>query len=175
MLFTISQPAFTCSKSTMKHQNNGWNLLKVGIFRANFEQISSIALVFRYLETTSIEPSKISWSNFIINEIWRRFLKCYAMCLGALRVLVEILYRSQEKNCSKEDSFSFNLVFLEMLLRLFIIFYNLEIIEEDIFLKWKEDINDFYPGKGKALFQVILQRYFTTHSPSAYRFCYLKD
>ena len=25
------------------------------------------------------------------------------MCLGALRVLVEILYRSQEKNCSKED------------------------------------------------------------------------
>ena len=98
------------------------------------------------------------------------------MCLGALRVLVEILYRSQEKNCSKEDrALVLTSFFLEMLLRLFIIFYNLEIIEEDIFLKWKEDINDFYPGKGKALFQVILQRYFTTHSPSAYRFCYLKD
>jgi len=42
----------------------------------------------------------------------------------------------------------------EMLLRLFIIFYNLEIIEEDIFLQWKEDMNDVYSGKGKALFQV---------------------
>ena len=38
-----------------------------------------------------------------MNEIWRQFLKCYAICLGALLVLVEILYRSQEKNCSKED------------------------------------------------------------------------
>ena len=47
---------------------------------------------------------------------------------------------------------------IEMLLRLFIIFYNLEIIEEDIFLKWKEDINDSYQGKGKALFQVKLMR-----------------
>lgn len=32
--------------------------------------------------------------------------------------------------------------------------YDLEIIEEEVFLKWKEDINDEYPGKGKALFQV---------------------
>lgn len=42
----------------------------------------------------------------------------------------------------------------EMLLRLFILFYNLEIVEEDVFLKWKEDINDLYPGKGNSLFQV---------------------
>eukprot|EP00794_Sanderia_malayensis_P018214 gene18214-20032_t len=41
-----------------------------------------------------------------------------------------------------------------MLLRLFISFYDLEIIEEDAYLKWKEDINDSIPGKGKALFQV---------------------
>lgn len=41
-----------------------------------------------------------------------------------------------------------------MLLRLFIAFYDLEIIEEDAYLRWKEDINDVYPGKGKALFQV---------------------
>lgn len=32
--------------------------------------------------------------------------------------------------------------------------YELELVEEDIFFKWKEDINDEYPGKGKALFQV---------------------
>jgi len=42
----------------------------------------------------------------------------------------------------------------EMLLRLFIIFYNTELVDEDVFLQWKEDINETYPGKGKALFQV---------------------
>lgn len=41
-----------------------------------------------------------------------------------------------------------------MLLRWFINLYELEIIEEDAFLKWKEDVTDDYPGKGKALFQV---------------------
>lgn len=41
-----------------------------------------------------------------------------------------------------------------MLLRWFIILYDLEIVEEEVFCKWKEDINDEYPGKGKALFQV---------------------
>lgn len=33
-------------------------------------------------------------------------------------------------------------------------FYDQEIIEEEAFLKWKEDVNDDYLGKGKALFQV---------------------
>lgn len=41
-----------------------------------------------------------------------------------------------------------------MLLRWFIYLYDLEIVEEDAFLTWKEDVNDDYPGKGKALFQV---------------------
>jgi len=41
-----------------------------------------------------------------------------------------------------------------MLLRWFMMLYDLELIEEDAFLKWKEDINEEYPGKGKALFQV---------------------
>lgn len=43
---------------------------------------------------------------------------------------------------------------LGMLLRWFMLFYDLEVIEEEAFLKWKEDVNDEYPGKGKALFQV---------------------
>ena len=43
-----------------------------------------------------------------------------------------------------------------MLLRLFIIFYNTELVDEDVFLQWKEDINETYAGKGKALFQVKL-------------------
>lgn len=46
-----------------------------------------------------------------------------------------------------------------MLLRWFVNLYDLEIVEEDAFLKWKEDITDAYPGKGKALFQVRYHAY----------------
>ena len=35
--------------------------------------------------------------------------------------------------------------------------YNLEIVDEEAFMKWKEEVNDLHPGKGQALFQV---RYF---------------
>ncbi|KAM6973589.1 eukaryotic translation initiation factor 4 gamma 2b [Aplochiton taeniatus] len=41
-----------------------------------------------------------------------------------------------------------------MLLRYFVHFYDMEIIEEEAFLSWKEDITQEFPGKGKALFQV---------------------
>lgn len=41
-----------------------------------------------------------------------------------------------------------------LLLRWFVLLYDLEIVEEEAFLKWKEDVNDDFPGKGKALFQV---------------------
>uniref|UniRef100_A0A672IH08 Eukaryotic translation initiation factor 4 gamma 2 n=1 Tax=Salarias fasciatus TaxID=181472 RepID=A0A672IH08_SALFA len=41
-----------------------------------------------------------------------------------------------------------------MLLRYFVNLYDMEIIEEEAFLSWKEDITQEYPGKGKALFQV---------------------
>jgi hypothetical protein len=37
----------------------------------------------------------------------------------------------------------------------------MEIIEEEAFLAWKEDITQEFPGKGKALFQVsALLRFF---------------
>lgn len=45
---------------------------------------------------------------------------------------------------------------LGMLLRYFVNLYDMEIIEEESFLAWKEDVNDEYHGKGKALFQVNL-------------------
>lgn len=50
----------------------------------------------------------------------------------------------------------FALLVSGMLLRYFVNFYDMEIIEEEGFLSWKEDVNQEYPGKGKALFQVIL-------------------
>ncbi|XP_050303552.1 eukaryotic translation initiation factor 4 gamma 2 [Anthonomus grandis grandis] len=40
------------------------------------------------------------------------------------------------------------------LLRWFVSMYNLEIVDEEAFLNWKEDITDAYPGKQQALFQV---------------------
>ncbi|EHB01127.1 Eukaryotic translation initiation factor 4 gamma 2 [Heterocephalus glaber] len=41
-----------------------------------------------------------------------------------------------------------------MLLSFFVHFYDMEIIEEEAFLTWKEDVTQEFPGKGKALFQV---------------------
>jgi len=41
-----------------------------------------------------------------------------------------------------------------MLLRLFMQMYDNEVIDEDAFLRWKEEVNEEFPGKGKALFQV---------------------
>lgn len=41
-----------------------------------------------------------------------------------------------------------------MLLRWFTALYDLSVIEEESFLRWKEDLSDEYPGKGDALFQV---------------------
>lgn len=41
-----------------------------------------------------------------------------------------------------------------MLLRWFTALYDLDVVEEDAFLLWKEDLNELYPGKGDALFQV---------------------
>ena len=44
-----------------------------------------------------------------------------------------------------------------MLLRAFVNCYEMDILDEHAFLQWKEDVNDTYPGKGKALFQVKMQ------------------
>lgn len=48
-----------------------------------------------------------------------------------------------------------SVLFPGMLLRYFVNFYDMEIIEEEAFLAWKEDITQEFPGKGKALFQVL--------------------
>lgn len=44
-----------------------------------------------------------------------------------------------------------------MLLRWFNALYDFSIIDDEAFLKWREDVNDAYPGKGEALFQVIYE------------------
>ena len=42
---------------------------------------------------------------------------------------------------------------------MFMMLYNFEIIEEDAFISWKEDVNDEHAGKGRALFQVCFYIY----------------
>lgn len=44
----------------------------------------------------------------------------------------------------------------DLLLRLFSYWYNMDVIEEEAFIKWKEDLSQPYPGKGQALFQVSI-------------------
>ncbi|XP_064400666.1 eukaryotic translation initiation factor 4 gamma 2-like isoform X1 [Halichondria panicea] len=41
-----------------------------------------------------------------------------------------------------------------LLLRLFSYLYSMDVVEEEALLKWREDLSQEYPGKGKALFQV---------------------
>ncbi|XP_065191358.1 eukaryotic translation initiation factor 4 gamma 2-like [Sycon ciliatum] len=41
-----------------------------------------------------------------------------------------------------------------MLLRFFVSLYELDLVEEEVFISWKEDTKSNVPGKGKALFQV---------------------
>ena len=43
---------------------------------------------------------------------------------------------------------------LGLLLRLFSYWYDMDVVEEEVLMKWREDPSDHYPGKGKALFQV---------------------
>lgn len=51
-------------------------------------------------------------------------------------------------------------LYIGMLLRWFVYLYNLEIVEEEAFLKWREDdVTDAYPGKGEALFQVFIIKF----------------
>ena len=41
-----------------------------------------------------------------------------------------------------------------LLLRLFHLLYNCDVVEEEVYHSWKEDIAQDFPGKEKALFQV---------------------
>ena len=48
----------------------------------------------------------------------------------------------------------------DLLLRLFSYWYDMDVIEEEAFIKWKEDLSQPYPGKGQALFQVSISPIF---------------
>jgi translation initiation factor 4G len=41
-----------------------------------------------------------------------------------------------------------------LILRLFSNLYDMDVIDEEAYIHWKEEVNELHPGKGKALFQV---------------------
>ncbi len=65
-----------------------------------------------------------------------------------------IKYTTRGVICYHLNKSIFNDIFVGMLLRLFMYMYDLEMIDEESFTRWEEEVNDEYPGKGKALFQV---------------------
>lgn len=46
-----------------------------------------------------------------------------------------------------------------MMLRWFAALYQRSVVEEAALTKWREDVNDAYPGKGTALFEVSLAHF----------------
>jgi len=94
----------------------------------------------------SVKPEKeIQEGEKDVIGRFKTFLKTFVGVDGSLQL--EVVYLLQ-MFCNQHQFPK------EMLLRLFIIFYNTELVDEDVFLQWKEDINESYAGKGKALFQV---------------------
>ena len=59
-------------------------------------------------------------------------------------------------------------------LRLFSYWYEMDVIEGEALLKWKEDMSHEYPGKGQTLFQVSMDNYCTyCHLIDSYLLCFI--
>ncbi|RWS28453.1 eukaryotic translation initiation factor 4 gamma 2-like protein, partial [Leptotrombidium deliense] len=104
-------------------------------------------------EATFNEGQSPNNSTASVNDYEKDLLMKYKVVLDAFlhekqQLQLVALYSLQ--------SFCYDLGFPKgMLLRWFIFLYDMEVVEEEVFIKWKEDINEEYLGKGKALFQVF--------------------
>ena len=49
----------------------------------------------------------------------------------------------------------FILGYAGLVLRLFSYWYEMDVVEAEALIQWREDTSQFYSGKGKALFQVL--------------------
>jgi len=74
---------------------------------------------------------------------YKRLLRRYCFKRNGMWALYAVQELWAKMNCPKG-----------VLLRWFNTLYEEEIVEEEEFLRWKEDVNDEFAGKGKALFQV---------------------
>jgi translation initiation factor 4G len=103
-----------------------------------YETAISVTLTSSKMDKAILNQEKIFIETH--RQCLQTYLKTIEQQVWALYALQIIAYKN---NFPKE-----------LLLRLFVYSYDLDIIEEDAYFKWKEDINDDIPGKGKALFQV---------------------
>ena len=88
-------------------------------------------------EVTDLEKELILKYHVVLQTFFKRSADLQLVAIYALQV------------------FCFNNKFPKgLMLRWFVALYEADIIEEHSFLRWKEDVNDMYQGKGKALFQV---------------------
>jgi len=104
------------------------------------------------VQVTDIEKEEASNTDKRIIELQKDILSKYAQIFQSFlldhqNLQLALLYALQTY-CHKLN-FPKGMIF-----RWFIMLYDLEIVDSEVFLKWKEEVNDEYPSKGKALFQV---------------------
>ncbi len=120
------------------------------IYDKNTQSFIQTLVTCIYETAISLTLTSLKTDKTILNQE-KNFIETHRQCLQTYLKTIEqqvwALYALQliayKNNFPKE-----------LLLRLFVYSYDLDIIEEDAYFKWKEDINDDIPGKGKALFQV---------------------
>ncbi|CAF0747255.1 unnamed protein product [Didymodactylos carnosus] len=99
------------------------------------------------IQTTNIQQRPDKQTVVKEKQEIEKYRQCLQKYITTIDQQVEALYALQLLAYKKQFP-------KELLLRLFKYSYDFDIIEEDAYYKWKEDINDDYPEKGKALFQV---------------------
>ncbi|KAL3266980.1 hypothetical protein HHI36_011128 [Cryptolaemus montrouzieri] len=110
------------------------------------------ALVTALLKHITSEASESETDEKIISDKEKTLLSKYRPVLQAF--LREKLSLQLAALYSLQTHF-YSLSFPRgQLLRWFMAMYDLEIVDEEAYFNWKEDVTDAYPGKGQALFQV---------------------
>ncbi|CAF0928386.1 unnamed protein product, partial [Didymodactylos carnosus] len=109
--------------------------------------IYEVAIDRTTLTTTNIQQRPDKQTLIKEKEEIEKYRHCLQKYITTIDQQVQALYALQLLAYKKQFP-------KELLLRLFKYSYDLDIIDEDAYYTWKEDINDDYPEKGKALFQV---------------------
>lgn len=96
---------------------------------------------------SSPSSSSFPTTNDLEKELLTKYQQVLQAILADKQMQLASLYALQ--------LFYYNLEFPKgALLRWFHMLYDMNIVDDDIFFQWKEEINDEFPGKGQALFQV---------------------
>ncbi|XP_066592821.1 eukaryotic translation initiation factor 4 gamma 2 isoform X1 [Prorops nasuta] len=111
-----------------------------------------INVLLKYItQETTLAPGIVNTSDKALLEKERALIQKYARILSQFLPDID----SQVTALHALQVFWYSHDFPKgVLLRWFLALYNFNVIEEEAFLNWREDVTDAYPGKGKALFEV---------------------